>query len=512
MAGSSNHPHSEGGASGRHEGEAHNAAEFADLPMEPEYPIPPHSRVASGFLLQRSVSQPTPGTVAKSLQHRRWAFPEELGSPSFDDAGLRRPTASREVKKPRKLPRLFEGLEIGVVTELPQPTVIADKSYTHVCAERDFNTASGARLLKFTPGDTYFVFKKGNLEQEAIAMACLRRMNDTWQEAGLRCSGQPVQILTYAIVPLSSKAGLVEFVAESWNMRELAVGYTQEDRHLRILHKLQGRGYDSEMLERLDRLAATAVAYLTAIYGLGVRDSHDENIMLREDGALFRVDFGFMFGDRPNIDAPLIALPRAVAVALGEARWTEVVSTCEKALLALSGPLDREPPAWKCISSVAELAPLHSRAHAHVQALSMQAFQDAVKHAHEWSFSRAVKNKVREVIRFFAEPTAAPADNGYRSSSKTPLGQSPAPAFSAQSLGLASPLRFLPLPALAPDHDHGPPPPMDVSTPVRETAHHSLGLPAGERERAAGIGDTSRHEELQRQGGDDGDYDYIIRL
>ena len=36
--------------------------------------------------------------------------------------------------------------------------------------------------------------------------------------------------------------------------------------------------------------------------GPGIRDGHDDNLMLRRDGRLFRVDFGFAFGRTPEIE------------------------------------------------------------------------------------------------------------------------------------------------------------------------------------------------------------------
>lgn len=66
-------------------------------------------------------------------------------------------------------------------------------------------------------------------------------------------------------------------------------------------------------LETFSLLEASTTAYLTACYALGVRDGHDDNIMLREDGSLFRVDFGFVFGATPEIDTPQTVVARAVA-------------------------------------------------------------------------------------------------------------------------------------------------------------------------------------------------------
>jgi hypothetical protein len=223
-------------------------------------------------------------------------------------------------------------------------------------------------------------------------------MNQLWQSEGVKACGVHVEAVTYNIIPIGTEAGLIEVVARSRTLRELASDYASEERSLRVLCAL------SFEASRLNKLAATTVAYLTAGYALGIRDGHDDNIMLRDDGSFFRIDFGYIFGASPNLDAPSMAIPRAVTVALGEDRWREVVAVCERALVALSDDLCHQPPAWACIRSVPDMAPLHSDALAYSRSLSLEAFRAEVEHAHEWSLARAAKNRIREVVRFIMDP------------------------------------------------------------------------------------------------------------
>jgi len=281
------------------------------------------------------------------------------------------------------------------------PTEIAGRRFTHAAVERDFKTASSARLLRFQPGDVRFVFKLGDVSQEAAVMCCLHAMNERWRRSRVSACGVPVQAVTYKVIALGTEGGLMEAVVDSWTLRELANGCTPEERHLRVLRALR-----SDMV-RLDMLAASTVAYLTAGYALGIRDSHDDNIMLRGDGSLFRVDFGYIFGAAPNLDAPPNKIPRAVAVALGPSRWREVVAVSELALVALSGDLSREPPAWDCVRSVPEMAVVHNSALAHARLLSLDAFREYVQNAQEWSLARAAKNRIREAVRYITDPNSA---------------------------------------------------------------------------------------------------------
>lgn len=330
-------------------------------------------------------------------------IPFELPMSSMRDRVI--PTPMRDRMMPNRSlakpsPKLLQELAtrgVGEAVYFGSPTDIAGRECTHAVIEKDFRSASHARLVRLQPGHGRFVFKRADVRQEAAIMCALCCMNQRWRRLDVRACGMPVEVITYDICPLSLEAGCLEAVADSWNLRELAQGYSSANRHLRVFEKVHG---DRACL---DRLAATTVAYLTAGYALGLRDSHDDNIMLRIDGSLFRVDFGYMFGASPALDAPATAVPNAVYVALGEARWKEVVVVCERALMALSGDCGREPPAWDCIRGVPEMALLHDQAFTYAQTLSLEAFRNEVQNAKEWSVSRTAKNRIREVVRFFTE-------------------------------------------------------------------------------------------------------------
>lgn len=136
-------------------------------------------------------------------------------------------------------------------------------------------------------------------------------------------------------------------------------------------------------------------------YALGVRDGHDDNLMLRSDGALFRVDFGFVFGRSPGLDAPAIFVPNAVRFALGNLRYGEAMAACGQAMVALTS--SGTPPAWETLRRVPELAPLLPVAWRYTRSLSLEGFCTSVRQADEWSLSRSVKNTAREAIRYVLE-------------------------------------------------------------------------------------------------------------
>eukprot|EP01083_Nonionella_stella_P057600 151137_1 len=76
--------------------------------------------------------------------------------------------------------------------------------------------------------------------------------------------------------------------------------------------------YDKTM----DRLIATAAASYVASYICGVRDRHHDNILVRDDGTLFNIDFSHILGERlGGLDASTIAIPHKFVKVLGENNW-----------------------------------------------------------------------------------------------------------------------------------------------------------------------------------------------
>jgi len=292
------------------------------------------------------------------------------------------------------------------------PLEVAEMEFTHACILRDYRTGSQARLLEMQPGGRLFICKFGDLSQESALMCAVRQMNCRWQQYELTVCGVPVEAITYRIIPLDAQVGLVEAVPDSKTMCDLGQECQRGERQHRVLRDLH------EDPKRLDRLAATTVGYLTMCYALGIRDGHDDNLMLRSDGAFFRIDFGFAFGKTPEIDAPAIFVPRAVAVALGERRWAEVVQVCIPALQVLSGDdirtlslapansvaslasVSSQPPAWDLLRCVPEMGMLLREARGHVNKLSFDAFHKELQQADSWSLARATKNSLREAMRY----------------------------------------------------------------------------------------------------------------
>ncbi|CAK0843607.1 unnamed protein product [Prorocentrum cordatum] len=160
----------------------------------------------------------------------------------------------------------LSGLGAGQRARLPRPLEFAGGRFEQVSVLREFQTATRARLVRFDPGGVLFVCKLEDLWKEHAIMCALRKMNERWRERGVVVAGGVVEVVTYDIVPLGRKVGLVQVVEESRTLRDLSRLCQPGERRLRIWQALRGDP------RRLDRLATTTAACLTATYALGIRD------------------------------------------------------------------------------------------------------------------------------------------------------------------------------------------------------------------------------------------------
>ena len=89
-------------------------------------------------------------------------------------------------------------------------------------------------------------------------------------------------------------------------------------RYLQALHPdaAAPNGIEPHVLETFVKSCA---GYCVTMYVLGVGDRHLDNLMLRSDGALFHIDFGYMLGRDPKPFPPPMKLCKEMVEAMGGA-------------------------------------------------------------------------------------------------------------------------------------------------------------------------------------------------
>lgn len=148
------------------------------------------------------------------------------------------------------------------------------------------------------PDDQYFlIFKSGDdLRQDLLTLQMLELMDAAWKANGL-----DLHIIPYACISTGEGVGMIEVVLNSDTIANLtrkeggAQAAFSEDPMINYLRQFNTTRKDVESC--LWNFVYSVAGYTVATYVLGIGDRHNDNIMLRQDGTLFHIDFGHFLGN-----------------------------------------------------------------------------------------------------------------------------------------------------------------------------------------------------------------------
>ena len=122
-----------------------------------------------------------------------------------------------------------------------------------------------------------------------------------------------LKLTPFRVMATGHLEGLVEFVPDSMPIRHVKGG-------IRAFLQRHNPSKTSPMgisREAMSNFVKSCAGYSVITYILGIGDRHLDNIMLKKNGKLFHIDFGYVFGRDPKWNAPLIRLTKGMLDAFG---------------------------------------------------------------------------------------------------------------------------------------------------------------------------------------------------
>ncbi|GFS24169.1 phosphatidylinositol 4-phosphate 3-kinase C2 domain-containing subunit alpha-like, partial [Elysia marginata] len=142
----------------------------------------------------------------------------------------------------------------------------------------------------------YVIYKVGDdLRQDMLTMQMVRIMESLWLQQGL-----DLKMITFACLATGPKKGIIELITESETLRKIQGfgGVTGSFKDRLIKEWLQKNNpTELEYKKAVENFTASCAGYCVATYVLGVGDRHNDNIMLKQSGHMFHIDFGKFLGD-----------------------------------------------------------------------------------------------------------------------------------------------------------------------------------------------------------------------
>ncbi|XP_068192668.1 phosphatidylinositol 4,5-bisphosphate 3-kinase catalytic subunit delta isoform isoform X1 [Antennarius striatus] len=142
------------------------------------------------------------------------------------------------------------------------------------------------------------IFKNGDdLRQDMLTLQMIQLMENLWKREGL-----DLRMIPYGCLSTGNKMGLIEVVKNSDtianiqrnNSNSAATAAFNKDA---LLNWLKSKNPEDKLDQAIEEFTLSCAGYCVATYVLGIGDRHNDNIMIRETGQLFHIDFGHFLGN-----------------------------------------------------------------------------------------------------------------------------------------------------------------------------------------------------------------------
>lgn len=193
------------------------------------------------------------------------------------------------------------------------------------------DTLSSNQAESFCKVPPAMLIKKGdNLMQDHCVTVMFRVFNFIWRRSSRYAETDALPYcFSYEVVPTSVQQGFIECVSNVEPVGEM---------DWKIWYQKHAGDPSGSVITNLIYSAAGAIA---GGYVLGATDRHWDNMVIRNNDTFLHIDFSFILGEVPPIDAPRISIPPDMENLLKSVKgqtaslWDVFVEATVKAYLAL---------------------------------------------------------------------------------------------------------------------------------------------------------------------------------
>ena len=124
-----------------------------------------------------------------------------------------------------------------------------------------------------------------------------------------------MEVITYNVLPVSLNSGIIEIVENSTSIYDILQQYNSSKSS--ILNYILENNSGQSISDIRTRFSKSLAFYSVITYLLGIGDRHLDNILIKNNGSLFHIDFGFVLGKDPKPFSPEIKITDEMIEALG---------------------------------------------------------------------------------------------------------------------------------------------------------------------------------------------------
>ncbi|XP_036208667.1 phosphatidylinositol 4,5-bisphosphate 3-kinase catalytic subunit delta isoform isoform X1 [Myotis myotis] len=136
-----------------------------------------------------------------------------------------------------------------------------------------------------------------DLRQDMLTLQMIQLMDILWKQEGL-----DLRMTPYGCLSTGDRTGLIEVVLRSDTIANIQLNKsnmaaTAAFNKDALLNWLKSKNPGEALDRAIEEFTLSCAGYCVATYVLGIGDRHSDNIMIRENGQLFHIDFGHFLGN-----------------------------------------------------------------------------------------------------------------------------------------------------------------------------------------------------------------------
>jgi phosphatidylinositol 3-kinase len=194
---------------------------------------------------------------------------------------------------------------VNIKKILPQDTRIFTSNAAPV--KFSFETEFGeVRSVLFKTGD--------DLRTDQLVIQMIRLMDKL-----LRDNALDLKLTPYDVISCSVDSGFIEFVSPNSPINSIITKNSDIQTYLweNVKNKKIAKHSNPEFLKATENFVKSCAGYCVISYILGIGDRHLDNLLIKPDGCLFHIDFGFILGNDPKPFPPPMKLCREMVEGMG---------------------------------------------------------------------------------------------------------------------------------------------------------------------------------------------------
>eukprot|EP01059_Diplonema_ambulator_P016532 TRINITY_DN2812_c0_g4_i1.p1 TRINITY_DN2812_c0_g4~~TRINITY_DN2812_c0_g4_i1.p1 ORF type:complete len:600 (+),score=196.34 TRINITY_DN2812_c0_g4_i1:209-2008(+) len=136
-----------------------------------------------------------------------------------------------------------------------------------------------------------------DMRQEVLAMQLINAFDRIWRDADL-----PVRLHPYGVIVTSGDSGIIELVTDAVSIDAVKKAMPNDDQRSLADYWTYVYGDPASLQYKTAQrnFIESMAAYSVLTYILQLKDRHNANILLRRDGSIVHIDFGFMLSNSPG--------------------------------------------------------------------------------------------------------------------------------------------------------------------------------------------------------------------